>query len=156
MHRKGLFITWILMTCMALFAGCGTAAEPQKASEPYVLTGAADPTIAYGTKLAFADAGGADERVTRAVVDKNGQALTAEYDVETDGAGTFVHAPFGGIFEAPASDGTVRIRYSRQTGANVAETVTVCSAFPDFAALPMTLYIKDGALTFAYGALTAE
>lgn len=90
---------------------------------------------AWGTTLRLSVPEGAvGVSVTRTVVNRLGQELSAEYDVPCSAAGEVTHTPFGGIFAAPCPDGTVYVRYSLvYVGADAPEEVTVHSAFPDFA-----------------------
>ena len=145
--RYRVMIIGIILICIFAFAGCGNETTPpnQTATASTELSTSAASTepmvspesglAAWGTTLRLSVPEGAvGVSVTRTVVNRLGQELSAEYDVPCSAAGEVTHTPFGGIFAAPCPDGTVYVRYSLvYVGADAPEEVTVHSAFPDFA-----------------------
>lgn len=145
--RYRVMIIGIILICIFAFAGCGneTTHPNQTATASTELSTSAASTepmvspesglAAWGTTLRLSVPDGAvGVSVTRTVVNRLGQELSAEYDVPCSAAGEVTHTPFGGIFAAPCPDGTVYVRYSLvYVGADAPEEVTVHSAFPDFA-----------------------
>ena len=155
-------------------------------TEPSTSTASTEPAVspesglaAWGTTLRLSVPDGAvGVSVTRTVVNHLGQELSAEYDVPCSAAGEVTHTPFGGIFAAPCPDGkpyradgeiTFRIDAPHEvvtldghaalrfTGCPILTGMDADDAHEaDFAALPMTLYIRNGELSYACGALTAE
>lgn len=123
-----------LAVCMVFFSGCSDKAPPadDAAASTAWTSAPTDGLVPWGETLHFAVSADAENaRVTKAMVNRVGQALTAEYDVEMGSAGTFVHTPFGGVFNAPQNEDTVYIRYRRtQDGADTAEESIVCSVLP--------------------------
>lgn len=145
--RYRVMIIGIILICIFAFAGCGneTTHPNQTATASTELSTSAASTepmvspesglAAWGTTLRLSVPDGAvGVSVTRTVVNRLGQELSAEYDVPCSAAGEVTHTPFGGIFAAPCPDGTVYVRYSLvYVGADAPEEVTVHSAFPDLA-----------------------
>lgn len=145
--RYRVMIIGIILICIFAFAGCGNETTPPNqtataSTEPSTSTASAAPAVspesglaAWGTTLRLSVPEGATGiSVTRTVVNRLGQELSAEYDVPCSAAGEVTHTPFGGIFAAPCPDGTVYVRYSLvYVGADAPEEVTVHSAFPDLA-----------------------